>query len=187
MKKRNIVVLLSVSFILIFLFIYKYYTLNYTNEGITNKVLNQDGYALTLRTPEMPIQIFVKSEWIPFSAGEPLKRDIKVLETHSSNVILDVQNRDDDIYFSFRTTFNMDDPSGEFIYNGLFNAGGTFTYSPEEVRLYDKNMNQLSVGQTGIGPEASFSFGIETEEQKLISEGFYVKYDGYNVYDYSKK
>lgn len=48
-------------------------------------------------------------------------------------------------------------------------------------------MKEFSVGQTGTGPEASFSFGIRPEEQELISEGFYVKYDGYNLYAYSKR
>ncbi|MEK5057990.1 hypothetical protein BK126_06845 [Paenibacillus sp. FSL H7-0326] len=187
MNKRRNVILVCCA-IIIFIFIYNYYNLNYTNESITSNVINQDGYSLTLQVEQIPIEIFIKPEWITFNPEERKEQDIELLETYNTNLLLDdVWNRGNDIYFSFKTTFNMKYKAGEFIYNGFFNDDGTFTTPSAKVRLYDINMKEFSVGQTGTGPEASFSFGIRPEEQELISEGFYVKYDGYNLYAYSKR
>ncbi len=49
------------------------------------------------------------------------------------------------------------------------------------------NMDEISIGQYGSGPKTTFSFGIDSENQHLISEGFYVRCKGYNLYEYSKK
>ncbi|WP_390583356.1 hypothetical protein [Paenibacillus illinoisensis] len=186
MNQKRWTILLFAVLILAVIFIYQYYTSNYTNEGIADKVLNQDGYTVTLRSEHIPVEIFVKPEWITFKVNDPMKQDIRVAELHNSNLLLDVLNRGSDIYFTFKTTFNMENPSGVFIYNGIFHEDGISTYSSANVRLFDKNMREFSVGQTGVGPGASFSFGIDPEEQKLIREGFYVKYDDFNVYNYVK-
>ena len=77
--------------------------------------------------------------------------------------------------------------TGELLYNGFLNEDGTFTSPSGELKLYDQNMNEFPVGQIGTGPGSSFSFGIQPEEQKLISEGFYVMYSGFNVYKYNKR
>lgn len=81
----------------------------------------------------------------------------------------------------------MHDPSGVFIYNGYFTDEGISTPTDTNVKLYDKHGKEITVSQTGLGPGALFSFGIEEEKQKLIKEGFYVKYDDFNVYNYMKK
>lgn len=187
MNNRRWVVLSTVILIAAAVFIYRYYLSNSTSEAITEKVLNQDGYTVTLRSEHIPVKIFVKPEWINFNVDEPMKKDIKVAEIHNSNLLLDVVNRGNDIYFSFRTIFNMHDPSGVFIYNGYFTDEGISTPTDTNVKLYDKHGKEITVSQTGLGPGAAFSFGIEEEKQKLIKEGFYVKYDDFNVYNYMKK
>ncbi|NOU98619.1 hypothetical protein GC097_01075 [Paenibacillus sp. LMG 31457] len=74
------------------------------------------------------------------------------------------------------------------MYNGIFNEDGTFsTPSPGEITIYDKDRNKIPLGQHGYGPGADFSFGIQPQDQKLIQNGFYIKYTGYILYNYSKK
>ncbi|KOP67253.1 hypothetical protein AMS62_19865 [Bacillus sp. FJAT-18019] len=187
MKSKKIVFII-VILIITLIFVYRYYTSNYTNEGIINNIIDRDGYSLTLESEQIPLEIFIKPEWIAFNQDERKELKVKVLKLYNTDIWLDnVWNRGNDIYFSFTTSFNMNYKAGELMYNGFFNTNGTFTTPSGEVRLYDKNLNEFTVGQTGTGPEAAFSFGIQPEEQKLISEGFYVKYNGYNLYVYSKK
>lgn len=188
MNKRKFIILSSVILLVTIILFYRYYTINFTNEGIANKVIDRDGYSLSLETEQIPLEIFIKPEWIAFNQDERKELKIHLLEMHNTNILLDnVWNRGNDIYFSFSTTFNMKYKAGELLYNGFLNEDGTFTSPSGELKLYDKNMNELSVGQIGIGPGSSFSFGIQPEEQKLISEGFYVKYNGFNLYNYYKR
>lgn len=188
MKKRKKILFIFLISAISIIFIFKFYTLNFTNEGIINNVIKLEGYSLSLKTEKIPVEIFIKPEWIAFNQDERKALNIKVLEISNTNIILDnVWNRGNDIYFSFTTTYNMEYKAGEFLYNGLFNADGTFTTSSGNMKLFDKNMNEFSVGQTGTGPKAAFSFGVQPEEQDFMSEGFYVKYNGYNLYSYSRK
>ncbi|WP_339836830.1 hypothetical protein [Paenibacillus sp. FSL R7-0272] len=187
MNNRRWVLLSTVILIIAAIFIYQYYKSDSPSEAITEKVLNQDGYTVTLRSEHIPVEIFVKPEWINFNVDEPMKKDIQAAEIHNSTLLLDVVNRGNDIYFSFRTIFNMNNPSGAFIYNGYFTEEGIQTYTDTNVKLYDTNGEEIAVSQTGLGPGAAFSFGIEEEQQKLIKEGFYVKYNDFNVYNYMEK
>lgn len=188
MTKRKNIVLIFLILLVIVTLIYRAYTIHFTNEAIINKVIDREEYSLSLETKQIPVELFIKPEWIAFNKDERKELTIDLLEMHNTNILLDnVWNRGNDIYFSFATIFNMKYKEGEFLYNGFFNDDGTFTSPLEEVKLYDKNMNEFPVGQTGTGPEASFSFGIQPEEQELIREGFYVKYNGFNLYRYYRR
>lgn len=141
-----------------------------------------------MQQEQVPIEVFIDPEWIPFQEDERKELNMKLLELHDTTLYLtDVWNRGQDIYFSFHTENHMDYERGEFLYNGVFNEDGTFT-SPSVggITLYDKENNSLAIGQTGYGPDADFSFGISIQDQELIKKGFYVKYTGYILYDYSK-
>ncbi|GIO91063.1 hypothetical protein [Paenibacillus lactis] len=186
-KRKNIVLVLLILSVIVIL-IYRSYTINFTNEGIINKVIDRDGYSLSLETKQIPVEIFIKPEWIAFNLDERKELKIPLLEMHNTNILLDnVWNRGNDIYFSFTTTFHMKYKAGKLLYNGFLNEDGTFTSPAGELKLYDQNMNEFPVGQIGTGPGSSFSFGIQPEEQKLISEGFYVMYSGFNLYNYYKR
>ncbi len=67
MNQKRWTILLFAVLILAVIFIYQYYMSNYTNEGIADKVLNQDGYTVTLKSEHIPVEIFVEPEWITFN------------------------------------------------------------------------------------------------------------------------
>jgi hypothetical protein len=188
MNNRQKVFVISLALIFIICIIYRYYTLNYSNEGILNNVTSRDGYSLTLKQEQVPIEVYIKPDWISFNPDDGKELNIKLLEMHNTNINLDnVLNRGNDIYFSFHSTFNMKYNNGEFLYNGLFNEDGSFSSPTGEIIVYDKDRNKIPIGQIGYGPGADFSFGIQPQDQKLIQNGFYVRYTGYILYDYSKK
>jgi len=188
-KNRKALVIFIAFVVIISYFLHQYYSDNYSNEGIFNHVTNRDGYSLTIKQEQVPVEFFVEPEWISFSEDERKELKIKVFENYHTVIVIDnVWNRGNDIYFSFHTTIKMKYKRGEFLYNGIFNEDGTFT-SPSrgEIILYDKDQNHISFGQHGYGPGADFSFGIQPEEQQYIQNGFYVKYTGYMLYGYSRK
>lgn len=180
---------ISIVIVLFIIVSYRYYTNNFTNSGILKKVTNQDGYSLSIQRKQIPIEIFVKPNWIPFHQKERKDLNKTLLEKHSTNIVLDnTWNRGNDIYFSFHATFDMHYRKGEFLYNGVFNDDGSIT-SPSigKITLFDKERNSFPTGQIGYGPGADFSFGVQPKDQKFIKDGFYVKYTGYILYNYSKK
>lgn len=185
--KNKVLLIIFLTSILIYLG-YDQYTAFYSDKGILNHVIQRDGYSLALKSERLPIEIFIKPEWIAFGPDERKELKIKVFETNHTSIYLDqVWNRGNDIYFSLHTTFEMNAAGGDFLYNGIFNEDGTFTtLNFDDIVLYDTNKDNIGVGQTGNGPNADFSFGIEPQNQKLIQEGFYVKYSGFNLYEYAK-
>lgn len=188
MKKVTICTYILISSVIVFGVIYRLFNFQYSNEGIFNKDIEREGYSITLKTENIPVEIYIKPEWIAFNQDERKELNINVLKINNTNIILEnVLNRGSDIYFSFKTTLDEDSESNEFMYNGQLNDDGSFTTPTGEERVFDKNMDEISIGQSGSGPKTTFSFGIDSENQHLISEGFYVRCKGYNLYEYSKK
>ena len=189
MNKKRIIYTISFITILIVFLLFNYYTLNFSNEGILENVINKHGYSVNIKKEQVLIEVYIKPEWITFEPDEKKNLNVKVLEINNTNITLDnVWNRGNDIYFSFHTTTNMKYSSGEFLYNVVLNEDGTFTQpSPGKILIYDENHKNIPVGQTGYGPGGDFSFGIQPENQINIKNGFYVNYTGYILYEYIKK
>ena len=57
MNNRRWAVLSTVILIVAAIFIYQYYQSEYTSEATAEKVLNQDGYTVTLRSEHIPVEI----------------------------------------------------------------------------------------------------------------------------------
>lgn len=175
---------------LIILLSYKYYYVNYSDQGILEKVINKKGYSLNQVQEPISIKLFIRPEWIPFTPDQKLLLNEQLAKIHSTDIILDnIWNRGNDIYFSFRTTYELAYQGGELLYNGVFNEDGSFSWSSriDGIILYDENGTRISVGQKGSGPESDFSFGIEPEDYEIIKNGFYVEYNDFVLYQYALK
>jgi hypothetical protein len=185
--KRNISYIVF-AIILIFVSAIIYYTKNYTDTGILKNVTSRKGYSLNIREESVVLELFIKPEWIPLDSNKPLNLNLKLYEKDNTNIILkQVWNRGEDIYFSFDTSYNLNHTKGRFLYNGVFNEDKTFTTrsTPNDFFAYDLNLNTIKVGQTGYEPNSAFSFGIGQEQQAMIRKGFYVKFSGMILYEYS--
>ncbi len=186
-KKISFAVIVSVFILLLS---YQYYNANYSNHGILGKVQNRNGYILTQVQNPISLRFFIKPEWIPYTSDQKLLLNEQLLNVNSTNIVLDnVWNRGNDIYFSFRTTYDLNYQGGEFIYNGIFNEDGSFSWNSriDGIVLYDVNGTRVSMGQTGTGPESDFSFGIEPEDYAMIKDGFYVEYNDFILYQYTRE
>ncbi|WP_331701009.1 hypothetical protein [Paenibacillus sp. IITD108] len=186
MKKRP----LYIALLMLVLFYAGYVSYEYFSDNrILSNVLKRDHYTIT-KKDNIKIDLAIKPEWIPFDTEEPQELNIKIAETHNTNILLQqVWNRGNDIYFSFHTTYNLDFYNGSFLYNMLINDDGTYTSrgSYNDLRLTDLQGNAIQLGQTGAGPGSDFSFGIEPGEYEKIKNGFNVSYSGLILYEYSRK
>lgn len=188
-NKRNRSWVIALVIVFVIIVGYRNYMEHFSDAGILDKVTQRDGYSLTIKQEQIPIEVFIEPEWIPFNSDERKKLDIKLLELHDTTIYLDnVWNKGEEIYFSFHTKHRMHYRSGEFLYNGVFHNNGRFSFpSPGKTFLYDKERNHIPLGGYGEGPDADFSFGIRTEDQHLIDNGLYVKYTKFILYGYKKK
>lgn len=189
MPMKRKIPLAIITIFIIFIAMFLYYSNNYTNAAILKNAQSRQGYSLNVSRKTVDIELFIKPEWIPFSSNEEKNLNIILCEKNNTNIILtQVWNRGNDIYFSFDTSYDLDYDEGEFLYNGIFNQDGTFSWNNDldALSVYDRLNNPIEIGQTGLGPGSAFSFGIEPEQHNQIRDGFYVKYSGMTLYGYSK-
>ncbi|RAP77224.1 hypothetical protein [Paenibacillus montanisoli] len=188
--KRMIAIIVVAALIALGLFLDKFDRSGSQNQ---EKILGADGYKVKPLKDIQPIEIFIKPEWIPFKSGERLKLELKLIELENTTISLqEVWNRGkfaNDIYFSFHTTYHLDQDRGTFISNYSYNNDGTISrnHNIDDYILYDSNHNEIIIGETGAGPDSDFSFGVESDQFKDIRDGFYIKYTGMHLYEYSKK
>ena len=165
-----------------------YYINHFTSAAILKNVINREEYSLDTRKEPIDIELFIKDEWIPFDSDKPMNLNVKLCEEHNTDIILtQVWNRGTDLYFTFDTSYHLNYKNGEFLYNGYFNEDGTFTSNSnvDDFFIYNLENESIKLGQKGVGPNSSFSFGILPEEYDKIRNGFYVKYSGMILYAYS--
>lgn len=189
MTKKKVYLLIIIIMGFFFLIGYLFYSENYSNEGILQNVTKRDGYKLHLIKKDVTVEFYIKPKWIPFNSDEKKEFNKEIITENNTTIILDtVWDRGNDIYFNFDTKYKMNYNNGNFMYNGIFNKDGTFTTNGSftDFYLYNNNGEKVGVGQSGRGPQSSFGFAVEPENYDLIRDGFYVKYSGFNLYEYDK-
>ena len=150
----------------------------------------QQEYKLTLLDKNEPIEIFVKSEWIPQKEDEAFLIQEVVATIEGNDISLEqVKYRDTDIYFSFITKNNLHRNSGVLIANQIIepNGGVSSGNFMNELKIYNTNGEEIPIGQMGIGPKFDFSFGIDLTDVSSIEQGFSIKNARYLLYRYEKK
>ncbi len=187
MKKKTPLMVIGILLIVFGVGIYYYYT-HFTNSAILSNAANREGYSLSVGKEPIEIELFIKPEWIPIDSDKPMKLNVKLCTKNNTDIILtQVWNRGEDIYFSFDTSYHLNYKKGEFLYNGLFNEDGSFTFNSnaDDFLVYNVASESISFGREGFGPNSAFSFGIQPDEYDKIRNGFYLKYSGMMLYSYS--
>lgn len=185
MKRRILFIVVGIIAVILGVW---YYFSNYTDTAILKNVLNRNGYSIELCKESVDLDFFIEPEWIPFDSDQPKKLNVTLYEVNNTEIILtEIWNRGNDIYFTFDTSYHLDYKTGEFLYNSRINEDGTFTLSEgrNDLVVSDSMNEPVILGQTGLGPGSSFSFGVPTEEINKIRDGFYVKYSGMKLYTYT--
>lgn len=165
------------------------YNEQFSADAIKKKIVNQEGYTFELQKENVPIEFFIKSDWIPLSSEEPLTIDeIVYTDNHSNVVLMEVMKRGEHLTFSFDTKYRLNRESGNLLVNYTINPDGGITAKSNmtDIQLFDKNHNKIETDGIGIGPDEKFGFDIEQGQYPAISDGFNVKYNVFNKYSYKK-
>lgn len=179
MKKKILFVVLFLSFIII---LYGYIHNNYSNNGILNNVKKGKKYEVTL-VQEIPIELFIKPEWIPLNSDAEIK-DKVILELYESTIVLNV-TKSNKLFFEFKIKQDMNYNGGEFVDTAILHEDNNATVISPVLILTNKNNKLIDVGY-GFG-NSGFGFDIEPENYKDIEEGFYVDYEYVYLHSYVKK
>lgn len=165
------------------------YNEQFSADAIKKKIVNQKGYTIELQKENVPIEFFIKSDWIPLSSEEPLKIDEIVYTDDQINVVLmEVMKRDKHLNFSFDAKNRLNRKSGDLLVNYTINPDGGITTKSgiDDIQLFDKNHNKIETDGIGMGPDEMFGFNIEQGKYSTIKDGFYVRYNVLNKYSYKK-
>ncbi|WP_281816302.1 hypothetical protein [Vallitalea longa] len=179
MKKK---ILLVVLFLLFIIILYGYICNNYSNDGILNNVKKGKRYKIT-QVQEIPIELFIKPEWIPLNSDEEIKGKV-LLELYESTIVLNV-TKSNKLFFEFKIKQNMNYNGGQFIYSAILHEDNNATVTSPMLILTNKNKKKIDVSY-GIG-NSNFAFDIKPENYKDIEEGFYVDYKYVYLHNYVKK
>ena len=178
-------------FILLGIVVYVFLNNNpFSNDEMEQHVLAQQKYKLELLDKNVPIEIFVKPEWIPQEEEEEIIIQEVVASIEGNDIFLEhVIYRENDIYFSFTTKNKFHRNGGILIANRMIEPDGRMTAGNfmSELKLYNTIGQEIMIGQMGIGPNFDFSFGIDLTDALNIQQGFYVKNMSYMLYSYKKK
>ncbi|MCD8510059.1 MAG: hypothetical protein LRY73_09445 [Bacillus sp. (in: Bacteria)] len=162
--------------------------------GLFTYIIAQEDYHLELVDDAFTLEFFVRPEWIPLEDGQEFNLNEHVLSSHDTEFSLEAAiNRGDfasDIYFLFNGTHHLNLDEGNFITHVMIGQDGSITTGGcgfDCIKIYDKNMDEIELGQRGFGPGADFSFGIEREHMELLEDGFYVKITEFKLYEYRRK
>ena len=165
------------------------YNEQFSADAIKKKIINQEGYTFELQEENIPVDFFIKSEWIPLSSEESLIIDEVVYTDDQTSVVLtEVMKRGRRFNFSFDIKYRLKRDNGNLLVNYTINPdGGTKTKnSIDDLQLFDKNGNKIETNGIGSGPDEIFGFDIEPGEYSSITDGFYVRYNVLNKYSYKK-
>lgn len=162
--------------------------------GLFHYIIAQEDYQLELVDDAFTLEFFVRPEWIPLEDGQELILNEHVLSSHDTEFSLETAiNRGDfasDIYFLFNGIHHLNLDEGSFITHVMIGEDGSITTGGcgfDCIKVYDKNMDEIELGQRGFGPGADFSFGIEREYMELLEDGFYVKITEFMLYEYKRQ
>jgi hypothetical protein len=165
-----------------------YYQVNYSKSGIYKNVMNQKGYLVTEIQKPITFTALIKSEWFPKEENKENKLNIELAKIGQVGIKIEsIIDRGNDIYFTFDDNPYIKYKEGEFISSFEINGDGTFTtYSLNDAFTVLVGTKEVKVGQTGIGPDSKFGFGISKDDLETIKNGFTLIYKGSVYYKYTK-
>ncbi|MFJ7825840.1 hypothetical protein [Psychrobacillus sp. NPDC096623] len=186
MNRKVLILFLLIAFVMVGIFVYNE---QFSAEAIKKKIVNQEGYTFELQKENVPIEFFIKPDWIPISSEEPLTIDETVYSDEQTNIVLmEVNKRGEHLTFSFDTKYRLNRESGNLLVNYTMNPGGGITTksSMDDIQLIDKNHNKIETNGEGRGPDEKFGFDIDHGQYATIADGFFVRYNLFNKYSYKK-
>lgn len=156
------------------------------DEAVYQRIINQDGYSLSLVKEGITVDFFLKPEWIPKEVGEN-KLNLVIAEKFDSDIVLEkVGKREKDFYIELNVVPHPNRTSGQLLSISLI-AHQSFTHTGGFKWTITDSAGKDLLGDhygTGEGPGNSSGIYIEDSELEKFKNGVNVRYSGYYLYGY---
>ena len=162
---------------------------HHRSEAVYERILQQDGYTLTLIKEQIATEFFLKPEWIPEKTGEEKRLNVVIGEKFATKIVLEkVGKRERDFYIQLNAMPYPDRRSGQFLTTTLVHPNGSYSTPGHLDRwvVTDPagqdilNMNYSS----GDGPGNLSMLFIDDTHLEKLEQGAHVRFSGYNLYGY---
>lgn len=183
---KKIVLQISIFTLLISILVTASWLYYNRSEAVYDRIINQQGYSMSLVKEGVSVGFFLKPEWIPKEVGET-QLDLVIARKFDSDIVLEkVGKRETDFYIQLNVVPHPDRTSGQLlntsiITNHSFTSTGGFKW-----KLTDDAGNDLLENHygTGEGPGNTSVIFIEDTDRDKFSQGANVHYSGYSLYGY---
>ncbi|MCM3630710.1 hypothetical protein M3194_25585 [Paenibacillus glycanilyticus] len=161
---------------------------NNRSSAVYQRIINQDGYSLSLVKEGISAEFSLKPEWIPEEVGET-ELDLVIAKKFDSDIVLEkVGKRENDFYIQLNVVPHPNRSSGQLLHisritNDTFTYTGGFKWTITDPTGKDVLGNQYGAGE---GPGNLSDIFIDDVHREKFKDGVTVRYSGYYLYGYQQ-
>ncbi|MCA0757753.1 hypothetical protein KP806_22070 [Paenibacillus sp. N4] len=156
--------------------------------AVYERIIQQDGYTLSLVDEGIAAEFFLKPEWIPEREGEEKRLNLVIEEKFGTKIILEkVAKRKKDFYIQLNAVSYPNRSSGQLLSTSLL-LDGSIASANGGWQVTDKAENNLLEDGFGggEGPGNVSILAINDADRKKFANGANIRYTGYYLYNYQK-
>lgn len=158
------------------------------SSAVYQRIINHNGYSLSLVKESVAVEFFLKPEWIPKEIGET-KLNLVVAKKFDSDIVLEkVGKREKDIYIQLNVVPHPNPKSGQILNIALITNDSFINTNGPEWQITDTTGKDLLGGTYGggEGPGNAISVDIPDTELSKFTQGAHVRFSGFYLYGYTK-
>lgn len=156
--------------------------------AVYERIIQQDGYTLSLVEQGITVEFFLKPEWIPERDGEEKRLNLVIEEKFDTKIILEkVAKREKDFYIQLNTDPYPNRTTGQLLSTSLITEG-SFTSTSGRWQATDNVGDDLLEGNFGggEGPGNLSILAINDADREKFAQGAHIRYSGYYLYEYQQ-
>ncbi|MCK9859934.1 hypothetical protein [Paenibacillus sp. ATY16] len=158
------------------------------SSAVYQRIINQDGYSLSLVKEGVAVEFFLKPEWIPKEIGET-KLNLVVAKKFDSDIVLEkVSKREKDLYIQLNVVPHPNPKSGQILNIALITKDSFINTNGPEWIITDATGKDVLGGTYGggEGPGNAISIDIPDTQLAKFAQGVHVRFSGFYLYGYTK-
>ncbi|WP_208403399.1 hypothetical protein [Paenibacillus sp. BK720] len=158
------------------------------SSAVYQRIINQEGYSLSLVKEGVAVEFFLKPEWIPKEVGET-KLNLVVERKFDSDIILEkVGKSQKHFYIQLNVVPHPNRSSGQLLNISHITNDSFINSNGPEWQITDTTGKDLLGGTYGggEGPGNAISVDIPETELSKFAQGAHVRFSGFYLYGYAK-
>ncbi|MCR2804122.1 hypothetical protein [Paenibacillus soyae] len=183
MAKWKLVIGVLLAIILLTVF----WLYHHRSEAVYNRIIQEDGYELSLVREGISAEFFLKPEWIPEREGEENRLDLVISKQGDTDIVLEmVAKREKDFYIQLNLVPHPNRKAGQLLSTSIIEGGTFSTGNFQSWQLTNSKGTEMLKGQfgTGSGPGNLSNIFIDDTFRDKFANGAQVRFSGYYLYGY---